>query len=41
MCSCEDQYKLDSKLNRNDVLKLQEWQQTQPHLPKITGTHYN
>lgn len=35
--SCEDHYKTDKMLNRNEVLKLQQWQQTQPHLPNITG----
>lgn len=37
MISCEDQYKLDTLLDRNDVLELQQWQQSQPHLPMITG----
>lgn len=37
MVSCEAQYKLDTRLDRTDVLKLQHWQQSQPHLPSITG----
>lgn len=37
LVSCEDQYKLDTRLDRNDVLELQQWQKSQPHLPNITG----
>lgn len=37
--STEDQYEKFPQLNRGDVLKLQEWQKTQPHLPTITGEY--
>lgn len=35
--SCDDQYKKFPKLDRDEVLKLKEWQEKQPHLPNITG----
>ena len=35
--SCEDQYKKFPQIDRNEVLKLQKWQEEQPHLPNITG----
>lgn len=35
--SCEDQYKKFPKLDRDEVLQLQKWQEEQPHLPNITG----
>lgn len=38
--SVEDQYKKFPQLDRSDVLELQEWQKTQPHLPKITGEYH-
>lgn len=37
--SAEDQYKKFPQLNPSEVLKLQEWQKTQPHLPNITGEY--
>lgn len=37
LASCEEQYKKFPQLDRAEVLKLQEWQEKQPHLPNITG----
>lgn len=37
IASCDDQYEKCPQLNRNDVLELQEWQNTQPHLPNVSG----
>lgn len=33
----EDLYNKDKKLKREDVVILQEWLNTQKHLPKIDG----
>lgn len=35
--SCEEQYKQFPQLSRDEVIKLQEWQETQPHLPNVSG----
>lgn len=35
--SCDEQYKKFPQLNRDEVLKLQDWYQKQPHAPKVTG----
>lgn len=35
--TCEEQYKKFPQLDRNEVLKILEWPEKQPHLPKITG----
>lgn len=37
IASCEDQYKKFPQLDRNEVLKLKEWHEKQPHLPDVTG----
>lgn len=38
MVSCEDQYQKFPQINRKEVLELMKWQNTQPHLPTVTGT---
>lgn len=35
----ENEYKKFPDLKKDEVLKLQEWVQKQPHLPNITGTY--
>lgn len=35
--SCEEQYEKFPKLNRDEVNKMLEWQETQAHLPKVSG----
>lgn len=37
IASCDDQYKKFPQLDRNEVLKLKEWHEKQPHLPNVTG----
>lgn len=37
IASCDDQYKKFPQLDRNEVLKLKEWHEKQPHLPDVTG----
>lgn len=37
IASAEEQYEKFPSLDRADVLKLKEWYDKQPHLPKITG----
>lgn len=39
MVSCENQYQKFPQLIRSEVLRLLKWQQTQPHLPTITGEY--
>lgn len=39
--SCDDQYKKFPKLDKAEVLKLQEWYEKQPHLPNVTGSNYS
>ncbi|XP_031637357.1 alpha-tocopherol transfer protein-like [Contarinia nasturtii] len=36
LACCEDQYKKFPQLDRDEVLKLQDWHEKQPHLPNIT-----
>lgn len=33
----EDQYKKFPQLSKEEVLKLKDWYEKQPHLPNITG----
>lgn len=35
--TCEEEYKKFPQLDREEVLKLKDWQEKQPHLPNITG----
>lgn len=37
IASADEQYKKFPQLNRDEVLKLQEWYEKQPHLPNVTG----
>lgn len=37
LASVEDEYKKFSQLKKDEVLKIQDWYQKQPHLPNITG----
>lgn len=34
----QKEYEKDKNLRREDVKMLQEWCDTQPHLPKLTGS---
>lgn len=34
---CEDQYTKFPQLDRDEVLKLKDWHEKQPHLPNVTG----
>lgn len=38
MVTAEEQYKKYPQIDRNEVLKILEWFEKQPHLPKVTGT---
>lgn len=37
LASCDEQYKKFPQLDRNEVLKLQDWHEKQPHLPNVSG----
>lgn len=37
VASVDEQYKKFSQLNKEEVLKLKDWYEKQPHLPNITG----
>lgn len=39
LASCDEQYKKFPKLDKSEVIKLQEWYEKQPHLPNITGNY--
>lgn len=38
MVTAEEQYKKYPQIDRSEVLKIMEWFEKQPHLPKVTGT---
>lgn len=37
LANCDEQYKKFPQLDKNEVLKLKDWYEKQPHLPNITG----
>lgn len=37
--SCDEHYARFPRLDRNEVLKLMEWHENQPHLPNCTGEY--
>lgn len=39
IASADEQYKKFPQLNRDEVLKLQDWYQKQPHTPSVTGNY--
>lgn len=39
LASAEEQYKKFPKLDRDEVVKLQDWYEKQPHTPNVTGNY--
>lgn len=37
LANVDEQYKKFPQLNRDEVVKLQDWYNKQPHLPNVTG----